>query len=551
MAKKHRDARSELLELHESVVDTDALNLPRRYHMLGIAIDNYQDSKFDILHHAIDEVQSLGELLRGQYGFHRPIELFDNKAEKGAIMAALGAFTPKGSKPLNDDDALLIYFAGHGGLNASGSNSYFATYEATYANPATWYSHLEFIGELAAIEARYILLIANSCFSGGLVTERSGANGNPLSLSGISGHRSREIITSGKKDQKVYDNSSFATALRQTLRNPNKPWVLSDELHIQARAYVSANDGHLPRYGVIRNSDLRPHPDARFIFQRQDGDSAQIKDNDKYATNSNPKPKESRPQSEPQTRRYLSKNTDLQAIVDNDVLIHGGSFLMGSPKDEQGRHDDEGPQHQVRVPSFYLGRYPVTRGEYARFARAMGNSINDKWRDPGFDFEQNDQHPVVNVSWEDARTYIAWLIRETGLPYRLPSEAEWEYACRAGTSTRFWWGDDSGYQLAHAYANFGDNFKGTNAVDHFKANPWGLYDMHGNVWEWTQDCWNDSYKGAPNDGSAWLSDDCDQRVLRGGSWLSSPNFLRSASRLRYSTGNRGNGIGFRLARTLT
>ena len=178
MTKKYRDARSELLELHESVVDTDALNLPRRYHMLGIAIDNYQDSKFDTLHHAIDEVQSLGELLRGQYGFHRPIELFDNKAEKGAIMAALGTFTPKGSKPLNDDDALLIYFAGHGGLNASGSNSYFATYEATYANPATWYSHLEFIGELAAIEARYILLIANSCFSGGLVTERSGANGN-------------------------------------------------------------------------------------------------------------------------------------------------------------------------------------------------------------------------------------------------------------------------------------------------------------------------------------------------------------------------------------
>ena len=182
----------------------------------------------------------------------------------------------------------------------------------------------------------------------------------------------------------------------------SKPWVLSDELHIQARAYVSANDGHLPRYGVIRNPDLHPHPDARFIFQRRGGDNAQPAA-DEYKPTTKKSTSEPK-QSSSQTRRYVSKNPDLQAIVDNDVLIHGGSFLMGSPDGEQGRNGNEGPQHRVQVPSFYLGRYPVTRGEYARFARAMGSHINDEWRKPGF--EQSDDHPVVEVSWNDAQIYI-------------------------------------------------------------------------------------------------------------------------------------------------
>ena len=547
MNRKHRNLGTELRELHDNVVDTEALNLPRRYHMLGIAIDNYQDSKFDILHHAIDEVQSLSELLTGQYGFQEPHYLFDEKAKKSAIIAALENFSPKGAEPLDDDDALLIYFAGHGGLSANGNNSYFATYEAQHNERASWYSHLEFIGELAAIQARYILLIANSCFSGGLVTERSWKDGKSLSLAGISGHRSREIITSGKKDQTVRDNSSFATALRQTLRNPSKSWVLSDELHISARDYVSANDGHWPRYGVIRDADLHPHPDARFIFQRRAVGNVRPTGENKPTTNSSPQPKTSQPQSEPQPRRYISKNPKLQAIVDNDVLIHGGSFLMGSPEDDPESSKDERPQHQV--PSFYLGRYPVTRGEYARFARAMGSSIDYEWRN--LSFKQGDDHPVVRVSWNDAQTYIEWLNLETGLVYRLPSEAEWEYACRAGTNTRYWWGNDA--KLAHLCANYGRKHNGTTAVGSFKPNLWGLYDMSGNVWEWLQDCWNGSYSGAsgaPRDGLAWLKGDCSQRVLRGGSWSNDPNYLRSAIRGRYTSGDRYSYFGFRLSRTL-
>ena len=549
MIRQSRNPATELRELHDSFVDTEALNLPRRYHILGIGIDNYQDSKFDRLHYAVSEVRSLGSLLTEQYGFAKPRYLFNEAANQDAIEKALEGFATDGDDELNNDDALLIYFAGHGGVNRSGKKSYFATYEAEQNRRSSWYSHSDFIDELADIHARYILLIANSCFSGGLVNTRSGPGSRPVSLADISGHRSREIITSGKKDQEVWDNSAFATALQQTLRGSSKPWVLSDELHISARAYVTGNDGHLPSYGVIRNPDLHPHADARFIFHRRAGSSTRPTVDDKpTATQTNPRPNPVPPQSEQPPRRYISKNPDLQAIVDNDVLIRKGSFLMGSPKDEQSRHSDEGPQHPVQVRSFYLGRYPVTRGEYARFADTMGSSIDDKWRDPGF--KQGDDHPVVRVSWNDAQTYIEWLYRETGLVYRLPSEAEWEYACRAGTSTRFWWGDDPGYQLAHAHANFGKNLRGTTSTNSFAPNPWGLYDMSGNVWEWVQDCRNASYQGSPRDGSAWLSGDCSRRVLRGGSWISNPYLLRSAYRNGYFTNSCYYYVGFRLARTL-
>ena len=267
------------------------------------------------------------------------------------------------------------------------------------------------------------------------------------------------------------------------------------------------------------------------------------------ASNSDSKPDESQSvNTQRKSQRHISKNPDLQSIIDNDVFIRGGSFLMGSPDGEQGRDDYEGPQHQVQIQNFYLGRYPVTRGEYARFARAMGSHINDKWRKPGF--EQSDDHPVVEVSWNDAQSYIEWLNRETGLVHRLPSEAEWEYACRAGTSTRFWWGDDLSGKIALVCANFGRNNKGTTAVGSFKPNPWGLYDMSGNVWEWIQDHWHNSYEGAPTDGSAWLDGFSSERVLRGGSWSGYPNYLRSAARGRNSSDYRFDYNGFRLARTL-
>jgi formylglycine-generating enzyme required for sulfatase activity len=156
---------------------------------------------------------------------------------------------------------------------------------------------------------------------------------------------------------------------------------------------------------------------------------------------------------------------------------------------------------------------------------------------------------VINVSWNDAKAYVAWLSRQTGKPYRLLSEAEWEYACRAGTTTRFSWGDD---WPTPEQANFGRKVGKTTKIGSYPPNSWGLYDMPGNVWEWVEDCWNDSYQGAPCDGSAWTGGDGSRRMVRGGSWFSPPGELRSASRANWGAGERLvglGGLGFRVART--
>jgi formylglycine-generating enzyme required for sulfatase activity len=154
---------------------------------------------------------------------------------------------------------------------------------------------------------------------------------------------------------------------------------------------------------------------------------------------------------------------------------------------------------------------------------------------------------VISVSWGDATNYVAWLSKETGQLYRLPSEVEWEYACRAGTKTLYWWRDDP---PSPQEANFGKNVGKTSEVGSYPHNRWGLYDMEGNVREWVEDCWNESYEGAPTDGSAWTSGDCGRRVLRGGSWATKLESLRSANRFGDLSDDRDVNAGFRVARTL-
>jgi formylglycine-generating enzyme required for sulfatase activity len=165
---------------------------------------------------------------------------------------------------------------------------------------------------------------------------------------------------------------------------------------------------------------------------------------------------------------------------------------------------------------------------------------------------------VINVSWDDAKEYAAWLSRKTGKTYRLLSEAEREYVTRAGTTTPFWWGSSistsqANYNGRYTYGGGaeGEYRQKTLPVDSFQPNPWGLYQVHGNVWDWVEDCWNASYQGAPSDGSAWTSGDCHRRVVRGGSWVNNPQGLRSAIRDRVTTDNRLSGLGFRVGRTLT
>ena len=236
------------------------------------------------------------------------------------------------------------------------------------------------------------------------------------------------------------------------------------------------------------------------------------------------------------------------------VVIPAGRFLMGSPPAEEGRDDDEGPQHFVTIAEpFALGRYPITFEEYDEFA---ATTMREAPSDDGWG---RGRRPAINLSWDDAQDYVAWLSGQTGETYRLPSEAEWEYACRAGTTTPFHVGATISTEQANyngTLMTYGSGKQGvyrgqTMPVGAFPANAFGLCDMHGTVWEWCADSWHENYVGAPADGSAWLEGgEQDKRVSRGGSWFEWPGALRSADRSRGKPGGRYVDEGFRVARTL-
>lgn len=217
------------------------------------------------------------------------------------------------------------------------------------------------------------------------------------------------------------------------------------------------------------------------------------------------------------------------------VSIPGGTFLMGSPESEADRNSDESPQHEVTVPGFFMGQYAVTQAQW--FAVMSDYNANDwqkRWRSLDSKFKEDQNQPIVYVSWDDAQVFIQRLNSLTGKTYRLPTEAEWEYAARAGTTTPFSYGDTITPEVVNYDGNYpyGNAPKGkyrrvTIAVDTLYPNPWGLYHIHGNVWEWVEDGWHGNYNGAPTDGTAWLSSD-ERRGLRGGSWLNDARDTRSA-----------------------
>jgi formylglycine-generating enzyme required for sulfatase activity len=232
------------------------------------------------------------------------------------------------------------------------------------------------------------------------------------------------------------------------------------------------------------------------------------------------------------------------------IVVPAGEFLMGSPDGDGDAAEDERPQHKVTIARpFAASISPITRGDFAAFVDATKHESegrpNRSWRNSGFD--QADDHPVVYVSWQDAQAYVSWLReRSGGKVYRLLSEAEWEYCCRAGTTSRY----SVGGEITPEQANFGQDSNGTTSVTKFAPNPWGLRDMHGNVWEWCEDSWHQNYEGAPDDGTAWQGGDQSLRVLRGGSWYDDPLVLRSAYRGRTQPDDRNSDVGFRVARTL-
>ncbi|MES1153841.1 MAG: SUMF1/EgtB/PvdO family nonheme iron enzyme [Rhodanobacter sp.] len=287
---------------------------------------------------------------------------------------------------------------------------------------------------------------------------------------------------------------------------------------------------------------------------------------------------------------FTDRYVDLPGKTPAMVVIPTGSFQMGAPANEEDHTDAETPQHTVTISKgFAMARTAVTVGEFREFVRASGYvpdsirlggaSVYDErsgalrddsdatWQDDYAGRKADDKLPVVNVSWNDAKAYADWLGQRTGKVYRLPSEAEFEYALRGGTSSRYWWGADaptrqvenltgsgyrsrSGRRWSHAFRNYRDGYWGPAPVMSFAANPFGLYDINGNVSEWTQDCWHDNYVRAPNDGSAWINPGCRSHVVRGGSWGSSPDQVDSAYRQGADGELRSGRVGFRVVREL-
>jgi formylglycine-generating enzyme required for sulfatase activity len=232
------------------------------------------------------------------------------------------------------------------------------------------------------------------------------------------------------------------------------------------------------------------------------------------------------------------------------VHIPGGTFLMGSPESDESPISSESPQHQVTVPSFFMGKYPVTQKQW-RLVAALPKVKIDLESDPSR--FKGDNLPVERVSWNHTQEFCARLSLKTNQTYRLPSEAEWEYACRGGTTTPFYFGEIISTELANYDGNYtyGGGAKGeyrgkTTEVGKFPANPCGLYDMCGNVWEWCEDEWHKNYINAPADGSAWLDKNSESRLLRGGSWFNYPEYCRSAFRSTYDLDDNSNNIGFRV-----
>ena len=256
------------------------------------------------------------------------------------------------------------------------------------------------------------------------------------------------------------------------------------------------------------------------------------------------------------------------------VVVPAGDYMMGSPSSEESRDDEESPRHRVTISKpFAVGKYEVTRGEFREFVSDTGHSSGrgcsywtgkewtksdaHSWRNPRF--AQDEDDPVVCVDWNDAKAYVKWLSGKTGHQYRLLSESEWEYVARAGTTGPFHFGRTISTDQANYYGRvvYGSGRKGvyrqkTVSVGSFPSNGYGLHDVHGNVWEWVEDCWHDSYVGAPTNGRAWTTEGyCSRYVLRGGSWFDEPRNVRAATRFWNFPGNRYSKDGFRVARTLT
>jgi formylglycine-generating enzyme required for sulfatase activity len=392
---------------------------------------------------------------------------------------------------------------------------------------------------LASINAPENTLAMYSVVPGALITDRAGAN------------------------------SVFASELIKEIRASNAvgaPNVTAEDVfnHLKVGIYRASNNEQIP---WVASSLVE-----EFYFGAQNPASRPVE-----------RPSTTTQVTEPRDNVPLSYQSEI-ALTEKDhfrecaacpemVVVPEGEYMMGSSEDERERYSNEGPQHRVKiVRRFAVAKLKVTRDEFETFVNETSYSAGERcftmedgkaeersersFRNPGFD--QDGKHPVVCINWDDANAYVTWLSKKTGKLYRLLSESEWEYVARAGTKTPFWWGSSISTDQANYDGNstYGSSGKGqyrqkTVPADMFKANPWGLFQVAGNAFEWVEDCWNETYQYAPSDDWVRLAGNCSRHVRRGGAWNIIARMLRSAYRESRPAVTRGSNMGMRVARTLS
>jgi formylglycine-generating enzyme required for sulfatase activity len=427
--------------------------------------------------------------------------------------------------------------------------------------------------------ARHVLFVFDSCFAGTIFTTRSGDDPprplSPAIVARLLEKPSRDFITAGSARERVPARSPlpalFLEAIGGAADKYQQGVVSASEIGRHLRYRMSSlADGKLnPQQGKLPDTVFA---EGEFLFRVNTGPDARMRDPALAVA----------PGSGKSFRENLVSGQPC-LVCPEMVVVPGGVFAMGPGSNAS----DQAVQHPVGIPrAFAIGKFAVTVGEFKSFVaetdyvtangctviveKTKANGFNwsfredRSWRLPGF--PQDDRHPVVCINWNDALAYVTWLSRKTGKFYRLITEAEWEFAARAGTTTKYYFGDD-----IKDYCRYGngpdksfdkryfayfpaipcdDGFMYTSPVGSFPPNPFGLFDMHGNAWTWLEDCGHKDYEGAPRDGSAWLSGDCSTRMIRGGSWAFIPVYLDIDSRVPDPVESRFDNLGLRVARTL-
>lgn len=567
---------------------------PGGSHALVIGNNDYKN--LPKLETAVNDASIVADVLRQNYGFE--VELLLN-ATRYQIVSALNRMRRK----LTAKDRLLVYYAGHGILDEDSDTGYWLPVDAEENSEANWIANGTISRNLKAMSARHVMVVADSCYSGALVRSvnaklRTGSEREAW-LARMDSKRSRTALVSGGlepvSDGGGHGHSVFARQFIEALRT-NTEILDGEGLYDRIKRQIVVKADQTPRYSDIRNAD---HDGGDFLFVpigtqtasmaatapvtrspvASDFDTRQLElafwmaikgstnvtdyreylqrfPNGTFAglasrqierlgkTRSASLTATPAPTARPETFRDCKECPAM-------VSIPAGSFMMG-PKGEDGEEHELGPQHRVTLARpFAAGKYEVTFAQWDACVAdggCNGYSPDDEgWGD--------DDRPVMNVSWHDAKSYVSWLSRKTGERYRLLSEAEWEYAARAGSTSPYWWGQEASNEYAN-YVNDAslvgrDIWESTSPIGTFPANKFGLYDVSGNVHEWVEDCGHDDYAGAPKDGSAWTSGgNCRMRIIRGGSWASAEDDLWSAHRDWDDAENRGAITGFRVARDI-